>query len=192
MEASDYPSEMRTIARTLVVLLIATASLAHGSTPPMTVLVSDSAGKTAYKGGTDAKGTFATAALKSGSYVVQLIAKRSADVKGSNFVVVISAGRKKVASDSVAGEKFNGAGVAMKIQVGEGANINGQVTNAITTKVDKNGKKLVWIAPKLGSNLPGHWATEDSAEAKEAMTAGSISRQDLQNKQAQGIAPVSQ
>jgi hypothetical protein len=48
---------------------------------------------------------------------------------------------------------------------------------------------MVWIAKKVGSNLAAHWAESDSAEAKEAMSAGTMSRQDLQNRQSQGIAP---
>jgi Carboxypeptidase regulatory-like domain len=183
---------MKMIVRCFAALLIATASFAFGSAPEMTVVVSNSSGKAIYKGATDAKGTFATAELQPGSYVVQVAAKRSADVTGKNFAVVISAGKKKVAAESIAGEKFNGAGVAMRIEVGAGANIAGQVTSAITAKVDKNGKKLVWIAPKLGSHLPGHWAAADSAEAKEAMTAGTISRENIQERQNQGIAPASQ
>jgi hypothetical protein len=104
---------------------------------------------------------------------------------------VIAAGDKKVSAASVAGERFTGAGVAMRIAVRTGANITGQVTSAIAKKIDKNGKKLVWIGPKVGSNLPGHWAAEDSPEAKEAMTSGSISRENLQERQNQGISPVS-
>lgn len=155
----------------------------ESSLPQLSVLVSDSTGKTAYKGVTDGKGVFATAALSPGQYVVQFTSKRGVEMKGNSFTLVVSAGKKKVVAGSVAGEKFSGGGVAMKVEVGAGANVSGQVTNATTTKSDKDGRKMVWIAPRLGSNLPGHWAAPDSAEAKEAMTQTSISRQDLQDRQ---------
>jgi hypothetical protein len=52
-----------------------------------------------------------------------------------------------------------------------------------------NGKPMVWIPKKVGSNLAAHWAESDSAEAKEILSSSSLSRQDLQNKQSQGISP---
>jgi hypothetical protein len=172
---------MRTIARTFVAVLCASASLAFGAVPQLTVTVADSGGKAAYKGTTNAKGTFATGVLKPGKYVVQF---NSDSVKGGSYAVVVSAGTKKVSADSVAGEKFAKGGVAMKIDVGSGLNITGQVSPGGDTKVDANGKKMVWIPKKLGSNLPGHWAAEDSAEAKEARMSGTLSTKSVQDIQA--------
>jgi hypothetical protein len=167
----------------------ALASMANGAVPSITVMVSDASGKAAYKGSTDSKGTFGTSKLQKGNYTVQFSSK-SSGLKGT-YALVVSAGKKKVTADSVAGEKFAKGGVAMKIDVGDGLNITGQVTSGLesTTKVDKNGKKMVWIEKKTGSNLPGHWAAEDSAEAKEAMTSGTMSRGDLQNRMNQAKSP---
>ena len=172
---------MRTIARTFVALLLASASFAYGALPHLTVTVADSGGKPAYKGTTDGKGTFATGALKPGKYVVQF---NASGIKGGNYALVVSAGTKKITADSVPGEKFGGGGVAMKIDVGSGLNITGQVTTGAQAKVDPNGKKMVWIPKKLGSNLPGHWAAEDSAEAKEARMSGTLSTKSVQDIQA--------
>jgi len=61
-----------------------------------------------------------------------------------------------------------------------------QAANSITAKAKKDSRNLVWIRPKLGSNLPGHWVPVDSPDAKEAMTAGYVSRQNLQDRQNQG------
>jgi hypothetical protein len=169
----------------------ALASMANGAVPSMNVVVSDASGKTAFKGATDAKGTFGTSKLQKGNYTVQFNSKNS-DLKGKTYALFVSAGKKKVTAESVAGEKFAAGGVAMKIDVSEGLNITGQVTSGLeaTTKVDKNGKKMVWIEKKTGSNLPGHWAAEDSAEAKEAMTSGTMSRGDLQNRMNQAKSPT--
>ena len=167
-------------------LSIVVASAAYGAVPSLNVTVSDSAGEMAYKSATNAKGLFSTGALKPGEYVVQFQSK-GGEAKGS-YALVISAGAKKVTAD-VDGTKLAKGGVAMKINVGSGLNISGQVTDAGGTKVDKDGKKMVWIPKKLGSNLPAHWAPADSAEAKEAMTQGSYSTKNIQDKQSQGASP---
>jgi hypothetical protein len=158
------------------------------SNPRFKVTVADPGGRVAFKGMTDPSGAFATGNLAAGNYIVQFNSSGGA-TKGGQFTVVIAAGKKKVSAESVAGEKFNGGGVAMKIDVGDRLNIAGQVTSGLQTKVDSNGKKMVWIPKKMGSNLPGHWAAEDSAEAKEAMTSSSMSIKNMQDRQAQGITP---
>lgn len=166
-------------------LVAAAASLASAAVPEMRVTVSDASGYAAYKGATDSKGSFATGSLKPGRYVVQFNAKRN-DVEGNNYALVVSAGRKKVVADAVAGQKFAGGGVAMRIEVGGGGNIVGQVASDLRTMM-KDGKLLVWIPQRIGSHLPAHWAEADSAEAKIAQTASSFSIKNLQDKQAQGV-----
>ena len=174
---------MRIIARTIIALTIAHAALAFGALPQLNVIVSDASGKAAYKGTTDPRGTFATGTLQPGNYVVQFNSK-SAEMKGKNYALFVSAGKKKVTADSVAGEKFTAGGVAMKIDVGAGLNITGQVTPGLETKLDKNGKRMVWIPKMTGSNLPAHWAEEDSAEAKAARAAGTLSTKSIMDIQA--------
>lgn len=181
---------MRNIARTVVALLVsASACAAFGSLPQMNVSVADSSGKTAYKGATDSKGAFATPKLQAGNYTVQI--RSSSAPKGSRYAMVVSSGKKKVAANAVAAEKLAGGGVAMKIDVGAGLNITGQVAaeDKNSAPMGKNGKPMVWIEKKLGSNMSAHWAESDSAEAKEAMTSGSYSSKNLQDKQNQGITP---
>jgi len=179
---------MKNILRsTFVGLAMTGASMAYGAIPQMNVTVSDSSGKVAYKAATSSAGTFATGTLKSGGYVVQFNAK-GADVKGNNYALVVSAGKKKVVANGVNGDKFAAGGVAMRIQVESGLSITGQVASDLKSMM-KDGKKMVWIPKQLGSNLPGHWVEADSAEAKQAMTAGSYSIKNIQDKQAQGVSP---
>jgi len=109
----------------LVLFLIAT-SVTQAGVPAMNVTVSDSAGKAAFRGTTKSDGGFATAKLVPGNYVVQFSAKNS-PLKGEQFSIVVVAGKKKVVANAVAGERFLGGGVAMKVEVGEGLNITGQV-----------------------------------------------------------------
>lgn len=165
------------IRNTLLSLLLLAASLAYGAIPAVNVTVSDAGGKAAYKGATDPTGAFATAKLQPGNYTVQFNSSNAA-LKGKQYALVVAAGKKKV-SANVAGEKFAGGGVAMKVDVGAGLNITGQVA-AQTGPVSKGGKKMVWIPPVLGSNMPGHWVEEDSAEAKAAKSRGTLSKESIE------------
>jgi hypothetical protein len=180
---------MKNIICSFLITLIA-ASMAYGaaSVPPMNVVVSDAGGKAAYKGSTNASGAFATTKLAAGNYVVQLRSASPA-VKGNHYAVVLSAGTKKVAANAVAGEKLAGGGVALKVAVGAGMNITGQVAAEANGAVNKNGKKMVWIPPQLGSHQPGHWAEEGSPEAVSAKSAGSMSNDAVRRIQDSGKTP---
>jgi hypothetical protein len=180
---------MKTIARCIVVGLIgAAASVASAAVPSINVNVADSSGKTAYKGITDGRGVFATGKLQPGGYVVHFTSKSAP--KASKYGLVISAGTKKVSANAIESESLAGAGVAMKINVSAGLNITGQVVeDKNSAPMGHNGKPMVWIGKKVGSNIAAHWAESDSAEAKEAMTSGSLSLKNIQDKQNQGITP---
>ena len=105
-------------------MLIA-ASLAHGGVPSVNVIVSDASGKAAFKGATKSDGAFATEKLQPGNYVVQFNSTNSA-LKGGQYSIIVVAGKKKVVANAIAGEKFLGGGVAMKVEVGTGLNIIGE------------------------------------------------------------------
>lgn len=163
---------------------------AFGAVPSLKVLVADSAGKMAYQGATDASGVFATPKLQPGNYAVQFTSSNAP--KGARYTLVVSAGKKKVAANSIAAEKLAGGGVAMKIDVAAGLNITGKVAaeDKNSAPIGRNGKRMVWIDKRTGSNFGPHWAESDSAEAKEVMTTGSLSSKNLQDSQNQGIMPV--
>jgi hypothetical protein len=176
------------IRSTVASLLCIAAGLAYGGVPPVNVTVSDAGGKAAFKGTTNAKGTFATSNLKPGNYTVQFNST-SAAVKGNHYTIVVSAGAKKVSAGSVPGEKFDRGGVALKVDVGAGLNITGQVAAEAAAAVSKSGKKMVYIPPQTGSHFPGHWVEEGSAEAVAAKNAGTISTQGVNNIQESGRSP---
>lgn len=182
---------MKIFSRSLFLIVgLCSATIAFGSVPPMSVTVSDASGKASFKGMTNASGSFATSKLPAGDYVVQFNSKDAA-MKGNFYAVAVSAGTKKVGASAVPGEKFSAGGIAMKVQVGSGLNITGQVLaeKAGAGKVSKNGKKMVWIPPMLGSNRPGHWAEEDSAEAVESRSRGTLSKDKINDMQNRGITP---
>jgi len=170
---------------TLMLFLLVAASMIYGAVPVMSVTVSNGGGKAAFKGATNSSGAFATPKLTPGNYVVQF-ASNSAP-KGSHYAIVVSAGKKKVVASAVAAEKLSGGGVAMKVDVGAGLNITGQV--ATESKVSKDGKKMVWVPPILGSNQPGHWVEENSAEAKASKTRTHMSNESLQKMQENSYNP---
>ena len=152
-------------------LLLGLAPAAYAGVPSMNVTVFDANSKVAFKGPINANATFATGNLPPGNYVVQFNAK-SAAVKNNQYLLVVSAGKKKVIAADVPGEKFMAGGVAMKVDVGPGLKINGQV--AIEQSVAQgvgpryrviDGKRYFWVGAELGSNRGGHWVEESLAPA---------------------------
>ena len=177
-----------TIRNILLSLLFLFVSLACGATTPtMDVTVSNATGKVAYKGTTNANGTFATGNLEAGNYVVQFNSK-SAAVKGSKFGIAVSAGKNSFSADAVSGEKFAANGVAMKVVLEGGTKITGQVAGSLAatkvvttagastgsqsgTKVKViNGKRYVWVTPQKSSLEGGHWVEESAAANAQSET----------------------
>jgi hypothetical protein len=157
-------------------------SVANAATPPMAVTVSKG-DKVVYTGSTNASGVFSTGKLEPGNYVVQLNARSAAAVKNEQFTLVVSAGKKKVSADAVAGEKFTAGGVAMRVPVVNGTNITGQVVSskdaaaaqansAVGSSSDKvriiNGKRHVWVGPETGSHIGGRWVEEGSVPPRQS------------------------
>jgi hypothetical protein len=181
---------MKTFACGLFVgLTWGAAALCSGAIPPITVTVLESSGKTVFKGATDGTGAFATKTLKPGGYVVQFNSKSAP--KATRYALIASAGKETVVANGIPGEKLI-AGVAMTITVGPGLNLSGQVTgeDKNSAPIGRNGKLMVWIPKRIGSNLAAHWAESDSAEAKEVMTSSSYSMKNMQNKQNHGVSPL--
>jgi hypothetical protein len=135
----------------------------YGNAPTVNVTVFNAAGKVAFKGPISSSASFTTRNLLPGHYVVQFNTK-SAAAKGIQYLLVISAGKKKVIAADVPGETLAAGGAAMKIEVGPGSNITGQVLNEQATARGESlkyrmidGKPYVWVTAELGSNRGGHW-----------------------------------
>ena len=167
-------------------------STAHGGIPGIKVIVSDANGNVAFKGVTKADATFATGTLPAGDYVVQFGSTRT-ELKGNQYLLVVSAGSKKVIADSVAGEQFAGGGVAMRLNVAPGLRIAGQVANQQSTFAKNltkvrviNGKRYVWVQSVLGSNLGPHWEEEGIANAKNVGFISGEKMRQLQDRAYEG------
>jgi hypothetical protein len=181
---------MKTIARSIFIgLVCGAAAICTGAIPSINVTVLESSGKTIFKGATDAKGVFAAGALKPGEYLVQFNSKSAP--KTSRYALIASAGKEKVMANGIPGEKLV-AGVAVTIRVGPGLSLSGQVTaeDKNSAPIGRNGKLMVWIPKRIGSNLAAHWAESDSGEAKEVMASTSYSMKNMQNKMNQGVSPM--
>ena len=180
---------MKTKTSIVAALSLALTALASAAVPTLNVAVLDAGGKTTYKGATDSRGMFASPKMEPGNYAVQFTS--SSAPKGSHYTLVVVAGTKKTSASAITAEKLAGGGVAMKIEVKANASIQAQVSADLAeTRIGKNGKLMVWIPKKVGSNLPAHWAESDSAEAKEVESSYSYSIKNMTNKQNQGVNPL--
>ncbi len=171
-------------------LLLGIASTASAGVPRMEVTVFDASGKVGFKGAMDANGTFATANLQPGQYVVQFNTK-SAAAKGNHYLLVVSAGKQKVIATGVSGETFIGGGAAMRISVASGMKITGQVANqqAVAGSVNYRvvgGQRFVWVPEVLGSNIGGRWVEEGLAPARNVTTVKTDTIQKIQEKGGEG------
>lgn len=165
-------------------LLLLTAASVQGSVGGMDVTVSDAAGLLAYRGKTNADGTFSTARIKRGNYVVQLNA-RDESVRGGEYAVVVGAGRHKVVAESVAGEKFVRGGVAMRVKATGGTRISGQIaedgSTALGTRI-VNGRRYVLLGAPIGSNLGPRWVEEGTPSPFNVVRYSYDSVRDLQDR----------
>ena len=171
---------MKHFMRSVIFLPILLAASVAFAVPSMKVTVFDASGKVAFHGATNTSGTFSTGALQPGRYIVQFNSKGAGAVTGSQYALIVSAGSKKVVADIVPGEKFLHGGVAMRIEVGSGLRIAGQMLEGALARIDpKTGHKLVWLRPTIGSNMQGHWVPADSAQLIPALNSGEIRREDV-------------
>jgi len=111
------------IRGTVLSLCFAIACIAYGAVPPLNVTVSDASGKVAFRGKTDAQGTFTTDKIKPGMYDIQFT---STGAIAGKYSIKVSAGVKHVSAAGIAGDKFV-KGVALKVNVQNLWNIVGEV-----------------------------------------------------------------
>jgi hypothetical protein len=118
---------------------------------------------------TDTRGNFAMDALAAGSYTLTFRARKAEDLHRNTSEKVIVAtlysikidGTKRAVTKNGLTTDDLLAGYDIDVDLGPGARIRGQVAAAAS-------KKMVWLPREPGSNLPGHWVEEGSAEARAA------------------------
>jgi hypothetical protein len=92
----------------------------------------------------------------------------------SSYSIKIDGAKRSVSQSGLTSDKLL-AGVDLKIEVGAGAKVRGQVLAGET-------KQMVWIPREPGSHIPGHWAEvgSDAAKARRSDTQ-TLSPEELTN-----------
>jgi hypothetical protein len=118
---------------------------------------------------TDARGNFAIEALASGSCRLTFRARKAEDLHHSTsdkvmvattYSIKIDGTKRAVTKNGLTTDDLL-AGYDIDVDLGPGARIRGQVAAAAL-------KNMVWLPREPGSNMPGHWVEEGSAEARAA------------------------
>jgi hypothetical protein len=171
------------ITRCIVFLSIgfAVTAIYGGQSPTgvagVDVIVKQSPSKRAV---TDARGNFSFATLPAGSYTLAFRPQKAKDTKTSTTKVTVATSysikvdgtKRPVTQTGLTSDKLL-AGVDIPVEVGAGAKVRGQVLAG-------GLKKMVWVAPEIGSHMPGHWVDADSKEAAAHNTVR-VSNEDFRN-----------
>ena len=138
-------------------------SAVYAELPPVKVTISTADGKLAYEGRTNERGIFRTGNVPSGDYVVQFRSGKAA-METNEYLLVVAAGKRKVIADALRGEQFGGGGVAMRLKVGAGMKIEGQIVSERSVTVSGsaterviNGRIYRWVQDSTGTHIGPHW-----------------------------------
>ncbi len=163
------------IGSMVLALIAGTVIHLQAETPPaLDVVVYNPAGKAVYRTATGPNGTFTTGRLEPGTHVVQFSGK-GPGLRNAEYALAVYIENRNVcvAENALAGERFNGPGVAMKIDVPAGFRILGQVANGLVATHDGSrtykmkiakGWRYVWSGPIIGSNISGRWVEDGYRE----------------------------
>jgi hypothetical protein len=130
---------------------------------------------------TDARGNFSLEGLPAGSYTLAFRPQKAKDTKtasttkaivATSYSIKVEGTKRPITQSGLTSDKLL-AGVDIPVEVGAGAKVRGQVLAG-------GLKKMVWIAPEVGSHFPGHWVDADSKEAS-ARNSVRVNDDDLRN-----------
>jgi hypothetical protein len=186
---------MKNMTRGILSLLVAcAASVSYGGQPPrgvagVDVVVKQNPSKRVV---TDTRGSFAFDGLAPGSYTLSFRGRAVANPKtmrasrtdktdsvivATSYSIKIDGAKRSVNQSGLSSDRLL-AGVDVKIEVGSGAKVRGQIAAGAL-------KRMVWIPKEPGSHIPGHWAEAGSKEAERSNTQ-LLSREDLMNTMNRG------
>ena len=125
-------------------------------------------------------GNFSLEGLPAGSYT-RVLPQNAKDTKtasttkalvATSYSIKVEGTKRPITQSGLTSDKLLG-GVDIRVEVGAGAKVRGQVLAG-------GLQKMVWIPKEPGSNIPGHWAAADSAEAKAKRSdTQTLSREEL-------------
>jgi hypothetical protein len=163
---------MKNMTRSILLLLGSfAASALYAAEQPrgvagVDVIVKQNPGKRVM---TDARGNFAMDGLPAGSLTLTFRARKAQDTKtqssdkvtvATSYSVKIDGAKRSMVKNGLTSNDLI-AGYDVKVDLGAGAKIRGQVAAGQL-------KKMVWIPKEPGSHIPGRWVEADSPEAKAA------------------------
>jgi hypothetical protein len=174
---------MKHIARGILLLFVLSSlSVVYGEAPKgvagVSVVVKQNPSKRTV---TDAKGSFSLEGLPAGSHTLTIRPQRANDTKtvsttktivATSYSIKIEGVKRPITQSGLTSDKLL-AGVDVPVEVGAGAKVRGQVLAG-------GLKKMVWIAPEVGSHFTGHWVDADSKEAA-AYNSARVSGEDFRN-----------
>jgi hypothetical protein len=128
---------------------------------------------------TDIKGNFMVDGLAPGKYVFVFRSAKLRQLKNEKFFIAISGAKGQTKQGTISDQALRD-GVEVPIEVGRGSKIRGQVT--------AGEKRMIWIAPEIGSHMPGRWVDEDAsgAEMAPSRNTGQISTDTFRDMQSRG------
>ncbi len=115
---------------------------------------------------TDARGAFSLEGLPAGTHTLTIRPQKANDTKpasttkaivATSYSVKIEGTKRPVSLSGLTSDKLL-AGLDVPVEVAAGAKVRGQILAG-------GLKKMVWIAPEVGSHFSGHWVDADSKEA---------------------------
>lgn len=172
--------------RTLLLLLVFLVSSAVSSfavVPAVDITVKQK-GKVVKETQSDRNGVFVIGTLPKGAYSFEFRARRSDAFKNQQFSIGVDGITQSGNQGGISGDSLVG-GVAVNVEVAAGSTVRGQ----IAVGNDLARKKMVWVPPILGSNMPGRWAEEGSADEILSRTRGNVRRETIQKIQDKGVTP---
>ena len=160
---------MKNMIRGILFLLVACAtSVSYGGQPLRGVAGVDVAVKQnpSKRAVTDARGNFAFDGLAPGSYTLTFRARKAGKnmsvttdkvTVATSYSIKVDGAKRSVTQGGLTSDRLL-AGVDLRIEVGSGAKVRGQVAAGAL-------KKMVWVPKEPGSHIPGYWAEEGTVAA---------------------------
>ncbi|MEN3370031.1 MAG: hypothetical protein V7609_2174 [Verrucomicrobiota bacterium] len=172
---------MRTILRSILLLAALFATSAILAVPTVDITVKQRAGgKIVKQVKSDSAGTFSLGRLPAGRYSVEFRAASSSQSKEMEFSIAID-GIKTTSQSDVSGGSLVG-GVNVNVEVGPPANVVG----LILVGPNVAARRMIYLRPTVGSNMPGKWVAKGSIEAVPARNQGYFRLEDVRKWQDHG------
>ena len=178
-----FSEVMKTITAGIALCLVAFAtSVSYGGQEPTGVAAVNVALKQNPKKKvvTDAKGNFVLSGLPPGSYTLFVWGPSAKDlhqttgnvmIVATSYAIKVEEAKRSANQNHLTSDQLI-VGVDIPIQVGPSGNVRGRV-------LAEGLKRFVWVPQRPGTNLPGYWAEEGSAEAVPSHNITQLTRKDL-------------